>query len=54
MAKLRTDDEVNLRAEFEGKELVAHELVHLNGFNNAVFCCTLSEEGLRKERSSIE
>lgn len=53
-SKLRTDDEVNLRAEFEGKELVAHELVHLNGFNDAELCCTLSEESLRTERSSIE
>lgn len=42
-AMLRTDDEVNLWAEFEGKELVAHELVHLNGFDNAKFGSTLSK-----------
>ena len=54
MAKPRTDDEVNLRAEFEGKELVAHELVHLNGFNDAKLCCTLSEESQQTVRSSIE
>jgi hypothetical protein len=40
---LRTDDEVNLWAEFEGKELVAHELVHLNRFDDAKFCSTLSK-----------
>jgi hypothetical protein len=34
-AMLRTNDEVNLWAEFEGKKLVAHEVVHLDGFNNA-------------------
>lgn len=43
-AILRTDDEVNLRTEFERKKLVAHKMVHLNGFNNAKFCGTLSVE----------
>lgn len=41
-AMLRTDDEVDLRTEFERKELVAHKMVHLNGFNNAKFCGALS------------
>jgi hypothetical protein len=40
-AMLRTDDEVDLRAEFERKKLVAHEMVHLDGFNNAEFCGAL-------------
>ena len=41
-AMLHTDDEVDLRTEFEGKKLVAHKMVHLNGFNNAEFSCALS------------
>ena len=40
---LRTNDEVNLWAEFEGKELVAHEMVHLDGFNNTEFRGALSK-----------
>ena len=39
---LRTDDEVDLRAEFERKKLMAHELVHLDRFNNAKFRGALS------------
>jgi hypothetical protein len=38
-----TYDEVNLRAKFEFKALVAHELVHLNGLDNAELCSTLSK-----------
>ena len=41
-AMLRTDDEVDLWPEFERKKLVAHKMVHLNGFNNAKFCGALS------------
>ena len=41
-AMLRTDDEVDLRTELESKKLVAHKMVHLNGFNNAKFCGALS------------
>lgn len=44
---LRTDDEVNLGTEFEGKELVTHEVVHLDGFNNAEFCGALSNERIQ-------
>ena len=43
MPMLRTDDEVNLWAKLEGKELVAHELVHLNGLDDAEFRSTLSK-----------
>lgn len=43
MLMLRTDDEVNLWAKLEGKELVAHELVHLNGLDDAEFRSTLSK-----------
>ena len=50
MAMLRTNDKVNLWAKFEGEELMAHELVHLDGFNNAEFCCTLLEGSLRIKR----
>ena len=42
IAILRTDDKVYLRTEFERKKLVAHELVHLDGFNNAKFRGALS------------
>jgi len=42
-AMLLTNDEVNLWAEFEGKELVAHEVVHLDGFDDPKFCSTLSK-----------
>jgi hypothetical protein len=41
-AMLRTDDEVDLWTEFERKKLVAHKMVHLDGFNNAKFCGALS------------
>ena len=40
---LRTDDEVDLRTEFKRKKLMAHEVVHLDGFNNAKFRSALSE-----------
>jgi hypothetical protein len=40
---LRTDDEVDLRTEFERKKLMAHEVVHLDSFNNAKFRSALSE-----------
>ncbi len=43
---LRTDDEVNLRTKFEREVLVAHELVHLDGLNNAKLCSTLSRQDL--------
>lgn len=39
---LRTDDEVDLRTEFERKKLMAHELVHLDRFNDTKFCGALS------------
>jgi hypothetical protein len=42
IAMLRTDDEVDLRTEFERKKLMAHEVVHLDGFNNAKFRGALS------------
>jgi hypothetical protein len=38
---LRTDDKVDLRTEFERKELVAHKLVHLDKLNNAKLCGAL-------------
>ena len=34
---LRTDDKVDLRTEFEREKLMAHELMHLNRFNDAKF-----------------
>ena len=40
---LRTDDEVDLRTEFERKKLMAHEVVHLDSFNNAKFRRALSQ-----------
>jgi hypothetical protein len=43
-AILHTDDKVDLWTEFECKKLVAHKMVHLNGFNNAKFCSALSVE----------
>ena len=43
-AILRTDNEVDLWTKFERKKLVAHKMVHLNGFNNAKFCSALSVE----------
>lgn len=39
--KERTDDKVDLRTELEGKELVAHELVHLDGLDNPKLGYTL-------------
>ena len=42
IAVLRTDDEVDLRTEFERKKLMAHEVVHLDRFNNAKFRGALS------------
>lgn len=42
IAMLRTDDEVDLRTEFERKKLMAHELMHLDRFNNAKFRGALS------------
>jgi hypothetical protein len=42
----RTDDEVNLRPKFECKVLVAHEVVHLDGFNNPEFCNALLRQDL--------
>jgi hypothetical protein len=50
MAMLRTDDKVDLWAKLEGKELMAHELVHLHGFDNAELCCTLSNGSLTMEQ----
>jgi hypothetical protein len=41
---VRTDDEVNLWAEFERQELVAHEMVHFNGLDDAEFCSTLPKQ----------
>lgn len=50
---LRTDDEIDLRTEFERKKLMAHELVHLDSFNNAKFRGTLSVGASESDGSGI-
>jgi len=50
---LRTDDKVDLRTKFERKKLMAHELVHLNRFNNAKFRGALSVGASESERWGI-
>lgn len=53
IAMLRTDDEVDLRTEFERKKLMAHELVHLDSFNNAKFRGALSVRASESDGSGI-
>jgi hypothetical protein len=53
IAMLRTNDEVDLRTESERKKLVAHELVHLDRFNNAKFRGALSVGASESEGSGI-
>jgi hypothetical protein len=53
IAMLRTDDEIDLRTEFEGKELMTHELVHLDRFNNAKFRGALSVGASEWQESGI-
>lgn len=41
MNQPHTDDKINPRAEVEFQELVAHELVHFDIFDDAVFSYSL-------------